>query len=132
MVLNLRGTNLIRYDGFSRKFNALIVKPVTNKIYKKILREIEAMLSVVYGKHPLIELTEELLKRVLQIPLTAVVVVLQGFEEVDEDVRVSLVDDAVSLLEKFVELGLWFRQQIREKIWKNHKKTSVCCKNLWN
>lgn len=75
------------------------------------------MLRVEDGEHPLVELGEELLERLLQVHLALLVILLQVLEEVDEDVGVPLVDDPVSLLEQLVELQLGGREQIREEFW---------------
>ena len=77
-------------------------------------RVVEGVLRVEHGEHALVELAEEALQRVLQVDLARVVVLLQVLEEVDEDVRVALVDDAVRLLEQLVELHLRRGQQVRE------------------
>ena len=75
------------------------------------------MLRVEDGEHPLVELGEELLERLLQVHLALLVILLQVLEEVDENVGVPLVDDPVSFLEQLVELQLGGREQIREEFW---------------
>ena len=67
------------------------------------LRVVEAVLSIEDGEHSLVESAEELSERILQVDLAVVVVVLEVSKEVYEDVRVSLVDDPVRLVEELVE-----------------------------
>ena len=71
---------------------------------KKALRVIKGVLCIEDGKHSLVEVSEEASQGVLQVDLAIVVVGLQVLEEVDEDVGVPLVDDAVSLLKQLVKL----------------------------
>ena len=82
------------------------------------LRIVEAVLGVEHDEHPLIELTKKLLQGVLEVDVAAVVVILEVFEEVDEDVRVALVNDPVGLLEELVKLQLGVGQQIGEEFCK--------------
>ena len=67
-------------------------------------RVVKVVLCVEDGEHPLVQMSEEASKRVFQVDLSLVVIRLEVSEEVDEDVRISFVDDAVSLLEELVEL----------------------------
>ena len=50
----------------------------------------------------------------LEVDVALLVVVLQVLEEVDEDVRVALVDDAVRLREEVVELQLRTGKELEE------------------
>ena len=77
-------------------------------------RVVEAPISVEDDEHPLVELRKELLQGLLEVDVALLVVVLQVLEEVDEDVRVALVDDAVRLREEVVELQLRRGQQVDE------------------
>ena len=72
------------------------------------------MLGVEDGEHPLVEVGEEPSEGVLQVDFAVVVVGLQVLEEVDEDVRVPLVDDAIRFLKEFVEFQLGLDQKIHE------------------
>ena len=76
------------------------------------------MLRVEDGEHSLIEAGEKFSQRIFKVDFPVVVVGLQVFEEVDEDVGVAFVDDAVRLLEELVELQLRFHQQVHEGFWK--------------
>ncbi len=70
------------------------------------LRVVEILVRVEDDKHALVQLTEKLAQGVFQVELAAIVVHLQILEEVDEHVRVALVNDAIGLLEQLVELQL--------------------------
>ena len=94
----------------------------------KLLRAVEVVLRVEDGEHPLVEVSEEPPEGVLQVDLAVVVVGLEVLEEVDEDVRVALVDDAVRLLKELVKLKLRFDQEIHEVFWKGNIKIG-CKKN---
>jgi len=72
------------------------------------------VLGVEDGKHSLVEMGEKTSEGVLQVDFAVVVVGLQVLEEVDEDVRVPLVDDAVRFLKEFVEFQLRLDQKIHE------------------
>ena len=88
-------------------------------------RVVEAVLRVEDDEHALVELLEELIERVLQVHLPVVVVLLEVVKEVDEDVGVAFVDDAVGLLEQLVKLELRLGQQVCEKFWKRDRKLDV-------
>ena len=79
---------------------------------------VEGVLWVEYGEHALVEMAEELSQRLLQVHVPVLVVGLQVLEEVRENVRVPLVEDAVGLLEHEVKVPLGVGQQLREKFCK--------------
>ena len=80
------------------------------------LLSVKAVLGVEHCKHALIKLGEELPQRLLKVDVPVVVVGLQILEEVGEHVRVSLVQNAVSLLEHEVKIPLGASQQLREEL----------------
>ena len=99
-------------------------------------RVFKGVLCIEDDEHPLVELVEELLQGILQVHLAPginfynqiiahkkkthfalpVVILLQILEEVDEDVRVPLVDDAVRPREQLVELQLRVGQEVDEEL----------------
>ena len=76
------------------------------------------MLGVKYGKHALIQLCKEFLQSHLQINVPVFVIILEVFEKVGENIRISLVKDPVSFLEHKVEISLGAGQQLGEEVWK--------------
>ena len=64
------------------------------------------MLCIEDREHSLVESTEKFSQCILQVHLAVVVVVLEVSKEVYEDVRVSLVDDSVRLVEELVKFQL--------------------------
>lgn len=67
------------------------------------LRIVEAVLRIEDGKHSLVESAEKFSQRILQVDLAVIIIVLEVTKEVYEDIRVSLIDDAVSLVEELVK-----------------------------
>ena len=61
---------------------------------------------------------EELPQGFLQVDVPALVVRLQVFEEVGEDVAVPLIEDPIRLLEHEVEVALGMSQQLCEEFCK--------------
>lgn len=82
------------------------------------------MLRVENGEHALVQLAEELVQSLFEIDLSQIVVVLQVAKEVDENIGVALIDDAVGLLEELVELLLRRGQQVDEEFCKSGKEES--------
>ena len=64
------------------------------------------MLGIEDGEHSLVKSAKKLSQSTLQVDFAVVVVVLEVSEEVYEDVRVPLVDDTVSFVEKLVKFKL--------------------------
>ena len=79
---------------------------------------IKCVLGVEDGEHPLVEMGEELPQGFLQVDVPALVVRLQFFEEVGEDVAVPLIEDPVRLLEHEVEVALGMSKQLCEEFCK--------------
>jgi hypothetical protein len=73
---------------------------------KKYLRRVEIVLGIKDCEHPLVQATKEVFQRLLEVDLTMVIVRLEVFKKVDENVRVPLVDDAIRLLEESMKLEL--------------------------
>ena len=82
---------------------------------------IKCVLGVEDGEHSLIEMGEELPQRLLEVDVPALVVCLQVFEEVREDITVPLIEDPVGLLEHEVEVSLGMSKQVCEEFWKGRQ-----------
>ena len=79
---------------------------------------IKCVLGVENGEHSLVEMREKLPQGLLQVDVPALVVRLQVFEEVGEDVAVPLIEDPIRLLEHEVEVALGMSQQLCEEFCK--------------
>jgi len=77
---------------------------------------IKGILGVQHGEHFLVQRVEELVHDLQQIHATVGEVRFQLLEEIREDIRISLVDDAVCANEHTIELGSRLFQQGGEDI----------------
>ena len=98
--------NLIRVD-FSLDKQSINVS--------KYLRIIKCVLGVEHSEHSLIKLGKEFPQSLLQVNVSVFVIILEIFEEVGKDIRISFVQNAISFLEHVVEVSFRAGQHFSEK-----------------